>query len=206
MKQGGMRGRHVPALLLAGLLAAACGAVSAQDGGDAAARLRVMGIEPSAERLVQFAAQGDATVVKLLLQAGIGVDARDALRQTSALHNAAAQGHVRLVKLLLERGAQVDRTDWHGNTALVNAAYFGHLEVARLLLAKGAQINILTLEGQSPLSAAVYSNDAALVGYLLAQGADVRLAGPDGRTALDIAELGKRDAIAQAIRQRLKEN
>jgi hypothetical protein len=155
------------AALFAALLLAAAGA-QAQD---AAARLALMGIVPGPERLVQYAAQGDATVVRLLLQAGVDANAADPKRQVTALHNAAAQGHLGLMTMLVEQGAAVDRADWHGNTPLINAAWYGQLEAIRFLLARGARLDTVTNEGQTALSAAMYSGNQAAVDYLQAHGA-----------------------------------
>jgi len=142
---------------------ATCGGAHAQD---ATARLALMGIEPSSERLAQYAAQGDATVVRLLLQAGVDVNATDPRRQVSALHNAAAQGHLALLTMLVERGAAVDRPDWHGNTPLINAAWHGHLDAVKLLHTGGARLDTVTAEGQTALSVATYSRNQALIDYL----------------------------------------
>lgn len=178
------------ARLFAALLLAAGGA-QAQD---AAARLALMGIEPSARRLVQYAAQGDATVVRLLLQAGVDANATDPLRQATALHNAAAQGHLAVMAMLVEHGATVDRPDWNGNTPLINAAWFARLDAIRFLQVRGARLDTVTGEGQSALSAAMYSGDQAVVDYLRAQGA-VEAPGPD-----ETAPAAGRSMPAAAVR------
>lgn len=162
------------------LAAAVCAALALAAGGahaqDAAARLARMGVEASSERLAQYAAQGDATVVRLLLQAGVDVNTADRQRQVTAMHNAAAQGHLALMAMLVERGADVDRRDWHGNTPLINAAWYGRLDAIKFLQARGARLDTVTDEGQTALSAARYSGNQAVVDYLEAQGA--RPAGP----------------------------
>ncbi len=168
---------------------------SAQTAAVAGQRLAAMGVEASAERLVQFAAQGDSTVVGLLLQTGLDSNAAEPLRQVTAVHNAAAQGHLRLLATLVERGAKVDPADGRGNTPLINAAYFGHLEVVKLLLKHGANVNAVSKEGLSPLSAATYSGKQAVVAYLLEQGA------VDTAAAAGAAQLARRESMAESIRR-----
>jgi membrane-associated phospholipid phosphatase len=163
------------------VLAALLGACASPASPAAAQRLTVMGIAPSTERLVQFAAQGDVTMVELLLASGVRVDSTDPVRHVTALHNAASQGHTRLVKLLIERGALVDAADWHGNTPLIAAAYAGRLDAARLLLQNGAQVNAVSKEGQTALSVAALRGDKALTAYLLEQGAAPRQPEPESR-------------------------
>ncbi|MFS2002523.1 ankyrin repeat domain-containing protein [Duganella sp. CT11-25] len=142
----------------------------AQDAATARQRLSVMGVEASAERLVQFAAQGDASVVKLLLQAGVSARAAEPLRKVTPLHNAAAQGHLAVMQTLLEQGADVNAADWRGVTPLIDAAYFGQLDAVKLLLQRGADIHAISKLGDVQ-TAAVYSGQQAVLAYLLGQGA-----------------------------------
>lgn len=165
-------------------------------------RLAVMGITASPERLVQFAAQGDATVVDLLLQTGLSGNTSEPDRQVTALHNAAAQGHLRIIQMLIEHGADVNAADWHGNTPLINAAYFGRLEAVKALLEKGAHINAVSKEGITALTAATYSGNDLVASYLLEKGADPSLRNAGGEAALAVAQRAKRGVVATSIQQR----
>lgn len=176
---------------------------SAQDAATAQQRLTLMGIVPTPERWVQFAAQGDGTVVDLLLQSGMGANDHESTRQVTALHNAAAQGHLRILKLLIERGADVNVTDWHGNTPLINAAYFGHMDVVKALLEKGANVNTISKEGTTALIAAIYSGKEPLINYLLSFGADPSLPEEVANMPLVVAQRARRDIIATQIKHRL---
>lgn len=189
------------ALAIAGLLCACASPESLQ----ARQRLALMGVTPTPERLVQFAAQGDTTVVELLLAAGLDVNTAEPVRKASALHHAAAGGHVRLVGALLARGANPNAVDWNGNTPLINAAYFGHLDAVKVLLQKGARIDAVSKAGHSALMAAVFHGKENLVSYLLQQGANPALATPDGDTASSIAARAGRGGISAQISQRLAE-
>lgn len=167
-------------------------------------RLAIMGIKPSAERLVQFAAQGDRTVVDLLLLSGLDVSIAEPTRQATALHNAAAQGHLLLVKSLIEHGANIEAVDWHGNTPLIVAAYAGQFEVVAALLDHHANIRVVTNEGVTALSAAIYSGKDALVDRLLAAGADPTAPGK-GAAPADIAQRAGRSATLVSIRRKLEQ-
>lgn len=190
------------ALGLAGLLCACASPESLQ----AKQRLALMGVSPTPERLVQFAAQGDTTVVDLLLAAGLDVNTAEPVRNASALHHAAAGGHMRLAGSLIERGADVNRVDWNGNTPLINAAYFGHLDVVKVLLKKGARIDAVSKSGHSALMAAVFHGKDALAAYLLLQGANPALVTPGGDTAASIAGRAGRSSMSALIAQRLADS
>jgi ankyrin repeat protein len=71
-------------------------------------------------------------VVKLLLNAGADVEAKDA-DGYFALFIAAQEGHPKVVKLLLDAGADKDKTA-NGQTSLSIATNNGHTEVVQLLL------------------------------------------------------------------------
>ncbi|NVE01799.1 ankyrin repeat domain-containing protein [Massilia sp. BJB1822] len=174
--------------------------VQAADNPTPSQRLATMGLEATPARLVQFAAQGDANVVALLLQAGVGVNAAEPLRQVTALHNAAAQGHVSLMKKLLEQGANVNAADWYGTTPLIAAAYFGQTEAVRLLLQQGATVNAVSKQGETALTAAVYSGKEALLDMLLAQGASPALPAA-GMQPLAIAQRAGRSNMAAALQK-----
>ncbi len=73
---------------------------------------------------------GYADVVKLLLEKGANVDARDCCQQT-ALMVAAGLGDVETVKILLEYGADITLKDSSGETALMQAG--DSTEIVQLL-------------------------------------------------------------------------
>jgi len=84
-------------------------------------------------RPLHFAANtGNADAVRLLLDAGAEVNARDAQGGT-ALHAAAKGGHTATVQLLLARGAEKQVRDTMGKTPLDVASESGLSEVAALL-------------------------------------------------------------------------
>ena len=70
---------------------------------------------------------GDTAVkdeLKVLLDAGLGMNARDR-RGRTALHMAATLGQVELARYLVARGADINATDAEGRTPLMNATSLG---------------------------------------------------------------------------------
>ena len=170
----------------------------------AKSQLAQMGIELSANKLIDFAAQGDQNTVTLLLAAGLSPSASDSVRRVTALHNAASQGHVELVRLLLSMQAKVDARDWQGVTPLIYAAYAGKHEVLALLLEKGASINRVPMIGPTPLNAAVLSGNLIAVRVLLDHGAALALKDVNGHTARQIAERAGRSDIVVLLQSSQK--
>lgn len=78
------------------------------------------------------AVRGDATLLKLLLDAGADPDARQAGGWT-ALHARAARGDAESVRMLLERGADPALASDDGKTALDLASEKSFADVAALL-------------------------------------------------------------------------
>src|SRR5207302_8330864 len=88
--------------------------------------------------LMFAAAFGSVDGMKLLLDAGAEVNAKNAFDVT-ALHWCA--GDLAKVRLLLPKGADVNARSKQGRTPLiVAAAYDGNLEVVKLLIGKGADM------------------------------------------------------------------
>jgi ankyrin repeat protein len=169
------------------------------DRASALAKLKTMFIEPTADRLVQYAAQGDITVVRLLLTAGVPVSAINVPHRATALHNAAAQGHLEVVRLLLDQGATIDALDARGTTPLCNASFYGRTAVAALLLAKGAAIEPKLGMSTFPLLAAVQSGKPDMVALLLSRGARPDSATPDGLTPERVARMANRQAVLRQL-------
>ncbi|MBT4880235.1 MAG: NUDIX domain-containing protein [Alphaproteobacteria bacterium] len=104
------------------------------------------------EILMQFAAHGNVTGMKLAVQAGVPVgfvipaQAQDNQMWT-ALHAAAAKGHMDAVKWLVEQeGIDLDARTLHGETALFLAHKKGHVAVRDYLESCEASTNMVLSE------------------------------------------------------------
>lgn len=191
--------RHRPLFAAVCLLCVCAGPGLAQSGSSAGEQLRALGIKVTADRLVQYAAQGDMTTVNLLLEAGLPVSSADPVRRVTALHNASAQGHVRIITRLLDLGADVNAQDWHGVTPLIAAAHAGQVRVVEQLLRRGADVNVAPAKAPTALIAAIQNGTPAMVDMLLNAGADPELPDGVGQTPMGAAELAGRRDLARKL-------
>ena len=84
--------------------------------------------------------QGDAAKVKMLLDSGADIEARDPADGRTALMFAALQRRNALVDLLLQRGAKIETQDDEGVTALMWAAFGNNPDAVRALRKAGASL------------------------------------------------------------------
>lgn len=121
------------------------------------------------------AAKNDSTEsLKLALDKGLNVNARDMLEDTP-LMIAARRGNVESVKLLIEAGADVNASNRNGNTALIFAAEKGSEPVVRELVKGGAKINAIGADGLSALVSSVRNGFGDIALFLIQSGADVNI-------------------------------
>ena len=153
----------------------------------------------SRRRALHWAARsGHEAVVRLLLEKGARVDAKDGLGST-ALHLAARSGHEAVVRLLLEKGARVDAKAEDGSTALHQAARSGHEAVVRLLLEKGARVDAKDGLGSTALHRAAESGHEAVARLLLEKGARVDAKAEDASTALHWAAHSGHEVVVRLL-------
>src|SRR4029079_3665750 len=150
------------------------------------------------------ARSGNVESVRMLLDRGADVNARERYKGQTALMWAAAERHPAVVKLLLERGA-----DWKirgfdretrppklsaassispiprgGFTALLFAAREGHFDTTKVMLDGGVDINYGDVDNTTALVVAIMNKKYTLAKYLIERGADVNVVDASGRTAL----------------------
>ena len=163
------------------------------------------------------AINGSAPMIRMLLDAGVDIDAPLTRDGDTALMIAARTGDPDAVRVLLDRGADIDaRETWAGTTALMWAVSEHHPEVAGMLIARGADVEVRSkviavansrgVEGTVPVDA---EPDAEPVGYanggftplmfaaregqleaarlLAAADANVNTTAADGKNALSMA-------------------
>ncbi|XP_065691574.2 LOW QUALITY PROTEIN: cortactin-binding protein 2 [Patagioenas fasciata] len=130
--------------------------------------------------LHQAAAQGNVTLLSMLLNEE-GLDINYSCEDGySALYSAATNGHTDCVRLLLTAEAQVDATDKNGFTPLCSAVAQGHVKCAELLIMYQANINHAAERGQTPLYLACKNGNNDCIKLLLEGGADRTLKTSDG--------------------------
>jgi ankyrin repeat protein len=168
-------------------------------GATAQKRFESLNIPFTADRLVQFSAQGDLSVVTAFLDAGMSANVSEPVRLVTPLINASANGHTRIAQKLLDANADVDKADINGCTALVSAAYFGRVETVALLVSKGANANVSPAKCLTPLGAATLGGKFDIVETLLTARADPKVKMFNGATALSMAASAGRVGIVKRL-------
>ncbi len=135
-------------------------------------------------------------IVKLLLDSGANVNARDS-DDRSILISAAEwpfgeqnRSYVPTIKALLDKGADVSIRDKFNMTALLYAAYYRDADVVRLLIDSRSDINAKANGGQTALMRAIAARKKDTVALLLDRGANITAKDDNGSTRNGIS--GKR--------------
>lgn len=131
--------------------------------------------------LIRAAACGHAVNVRVLLDLGAAVEARDYMDET-ALQRAVRNGEEAVIRVLLAGGADVNTktsSDW---TALMSGVSSGSLETVQMLVEAGANWNAETVWGDSALSIATRNGPETIATFLADSGA-ILPRGPAGRRA-----------------------
>lgn len=143
--------------------------------------------------LIESAARGMESAVRVLLDAGVKVNAAHSGSNT-ALMKAARKGHDNIVRLLLDKGANIDATNDMARTALMNAARTGHQNIVRLLLNKGANIEAKDYRGDTAIMHALHGmlnsnqdSQVETVRLLIDRGANVGVTTTNGWSILHYA-------------------
>lgn len=137
--------------------------------------------------LQQAAAQGNVTLLSMLLNEE-GLDINYSCEDGhSALYSAAKNGHTDCVRLLLNAEAQVNAANKNGFTPLCAAAAQGHFKCVELLIAYDANINHAADGGQTPLYLACKNGNKECIKLLLEAGTDQSVKTRDGWTPVHAA-------------------
>lgn len=139
---------------------------------------------PSGETPLMTAAHaGKAATIAALLQRKVAVDARERVKNQTALMWAASAGHLEAARALLDGGADVNARSASGFTPLMFAARAGSADLTSLLLARGAGIDEAAADGTTALHVAVVRGEVDLALLLLEKGANPNVNG-NGYTPL----------------------
>jgi uncharacterized protein len=173
-----------------------------------AARLLKAGANPKAQRwngettLMIAAGAGSLEEVKLLLDVGLDVNARESEKGQNALMWAAAEGHPEVVELLIQHGANVNAASKKGFTPLLFATMKNDSASIQHLIKAGADPNYaLPDEDKTKMlvvAGAYHSTEAAIA--LLDGGAKPNVADHSGKTPLHMAaQAGYLDLVKKLI-------
>jgi len=139
------------------------------------------------ELLNRAAEIGRKDAIKVLIERGADVDARDSDGDT-ALMKAAVTGRDEIVVLLLANGADINARDPYGWTPLtILAGTDPKAKTVNLLLDHKADINATDNQGLTPLMVASWVGNDEVIALLLARGTNVNARDNEGNTALIMA-------------------
>jgi len=145
------------------------------------------------------AAFGNRDTLKLLIDAGADVRARNDMGATALLWAAADPERARL---LIEHGADVTTVSKQGRTPLMAAAARkGGSAIVGLLLSKGADVHARDVIGNTALTLAARAGDLDTVKLLLAKGAEPNTADGAARGPLYAAAVGQNPAVVRLLLQ-----
>jgi ankyrin repeat protein len=152
------------------------------------------GVETHGEKAVKAMSQasdyGHTAVVKLLLEKGAAVNARD-FAGYSPLARAVESNKKETVLLLLDRGADMNNSDKFGMTPLMRAAQKGHTDMVKLLIEKGADKDLKDNTGRTAVMWAVREGARDSLKILVDARADINAVDKDGKSALSLARQKK---------------
>ena len=142
---------------------------------------------------------GALEVVKMLVEAGAGVNVTDDDGDT-CLILAAYHGHTETVRYLVGLPeVDVNHCDIDNETALGFAAKNGHTKVVRVLIDAGADIDTKDINTFSPLHLASCSGTLEVVKMLVRAGAGVNVTDDYGRSLISAAFCGHTEIVRYLV-------
>jgi len=161
-------------------------------------RYKDNGITP----LMWASENGYDDIVRVLLDVGVEVNARDTLARTALTMavTGSQKNQLEIVNMLLDAGADVNSMDLSRNTPLALASMHGHADIVRMLLDAGANANsMFTRYQNTSLMAAAWNGHSEIVRMLLEAGAAIDFQDQVGITALITASIKGHPEIVRIL-------
>eukprot|EP00698_Gefionella_okellyi_P007445 TRINITY_DN1818_c0_g1_i6.p1 TRINITY_DN1818_c0_g1~~TRINITY_DN1818_c0_g1_i6.p1 ORF type:complete len:310 (+),score=69.27 TRINITY_DN1818_c0_g1_i6:126-1055(+) len=137
--------------------------------------------------LHEAAYKGDVVIVKMLLEAGANIEAKNRYGATP-MHKCCAEGHIDAMEALLAAGAECDSRNNQLSTPLLRAVVGLHAPMVKALFVHGANVNSQDDEGLTSLHRATAMNALDIMRVILAQeSVQVNIAEETGVTPLHVA-------------------
>ncbi|XP_064642866.1 serine/threonine-protein phosphatase 6 regulatory ankyrin repeat subunit A-like [Lineus longissimus] len=121
---------------------------------------------------LELAEKGRPDTVKILIDAGADVNAKD-INNDILLLASASGGHSDTVKILIDAGADVDAKDINNVTPLLASASGGHSDTVKILIDAGADVDAKSTNNDTPLLVSARRGHSDTVKILTDAGADV---------------------------------
>ena len=187
--------QEVRAALDAGANATASGKVTVDIGG------RSLEIEATALMAASF--KNSPEVIKILVNTGADVHAKDKYGMTALMLAAKYNPNPEVLNGLLKAGADVNAKDNASMTALMAAAENNpNLEIINALLKAGADVNAKGMNDLTALMRAVRNNsNPEIINILLKAGADVHAKDEGGKRAVDYARKNEKLKGTDALKR-----
>ena len=134
-------------------------------------------------QLHEAASDGDIEKVSMLLDAGVDINSKNVVGETS-VHIAARMGHEGIIEMLLEKGALINSINNEGETPLHIVAQTNHIAtLQKLLTAEGVEINRQDKEGNTGLHLAGRLGNPDMLKQFFDHGADISIQNNEGEIA-----------------------
>lgn len=133
---------------------------------------------------------GNSNMLKLLIDTGADVNARDESHETP-LHMALGSENINIVKLLVEAGANVNVESDLINTPLHVAVELEFEDITQMLIDAGADVNSKDENGDTPLHVAIKKKNFVLAKILVDAAADVDARNNEKTSPLNLSTMNR---------------
>ena len=116
--------------------------------------------------------EGHLECMRILINHGANVNARNDDNQWTALHCAASCKNIGGINLLLDNGAEIDQVNNDNETPLMLTCYNDDINSTRVLLERGTNLTIPNEWGNTCLHYATYRLNIDMIKLLFEYGAD----------------------------------